>query len=233
MSPRRLVVIAHYREKLDWVPWLSVDYVIFHKGDWDDGAFERAGVDPVRVTRVPNVGREAETYLRFLSQHSDRCCSEYASVAFCQGSPFEHVDRAVVGRERGGMGTERGTVQDVVAFLNAFPETESFTALGRWYECANDGRPWMSMPQLPAMVRQLCRDPETLLARDSLWFVQGAQMIVPTSKIRQRPVGFWARLHEMSLGDHDAFYLFAHVMERLWYYVFEFGISAEMISVSF
>lgn len=214
---RRLVVIAHYREKLEWVRWLSVDYVIFHKGDWEDGAFERAGVDPSRVTRVPNVGREAETYLRFLSQHYDRCCRDYSSVAFCQGSPFEHVDRAIVGGERGGMGTGRGTEQDVVAFLNAFPETDSFVALGRWYVCANDGRPWIYMPQLPALVRQLCRDPEALLARDAIWFVQGAQMLVPTSKIRQRSVDFWTRLHGMSLDQKD---IFAHVMERLWFYVF-------------
>jgi hypothetical protein len=52
------VVIARYKEPIDWINNLSCDYIIYNKGDKIDESLNH--ID------VPNEGREAETYLRFI-----------------------------------------------------------------------------------------------------------------------------------------------------------------------
>ena len=54
------LVIAHYKENLDWLRHIPSKYIhVFTKGG-------RELVKPYKVTYLPNVGRESHTYLRYI-----------------------------------------------------------------------------------------------------------------------------------------------------------------------
>ena len=72
-------VVAHYEEDLHWLRRLpdGVRPVVYSKGQGTDGAFP-----------LPNVGREAHTYLH----HIATCYDKLPEVTgFSQGHPFDHV----------------------------------------------------------------------------------------------------------------------------------------------
>jgi len=75
MSGYKLVV-AHFNESLDWVNDSSFESIIYHKGN--NCTFENC---------LPNIGREAHTYLTYIYDNYDRL-TDY--TIFCQGKPHDH-----------------------------------------------------------------------------------------------------------------------------------------------
>ena len=65
------VVIAKYKESISWANQLKYPYIVYDKSK-----------------DIPNVGREAETYLRYIIANYDNL-PEY--VVFLQGNPFDHL----------------------------------------------------------------------------------------------------------------------------------------------
>lgn len=71
------IVVARYREDLGWLESLQ---------HWPTTVYDKG--DPQAAHALPNVGREADTYLQHIVQHYD----ELAEVTvFLQGNPFDHV----------------------------------------------------------------------------------------------------------------------------------------------
>lgn len=65
------VVIAKYKENISWVEELKYPYIVYDKSK-----------------DIPNVGREAESYLRYIIANYDNL-PDY--VVFLQGNPFDHL----------------------------------------------------------------------------------------------------------------------------------------------
>lgn len=88
--PSTALVIARYNESLQWLYDLPKDrdlqVFVYNKGG--DLDIETDKVPNLKVKRTINVGREGETYLRYLTL-------EYGSfkdtTIFTQGDPFEHA----------------------------------------------------------------------------------------------------------------------------------------------
>ena len=79
----RKVVISRYNESLDWVSDIECDYIIYNKG----GKIENPDIPQGKIINVPNEGREAETFLRYIvSNYNDLP----ESIVFVQGNPFDH-----------------------------------------------------------------------------------------------------------------------------------------------
>jgi len=69
----RLIVIAKFKEDVSWVKDLTVDFVCYNKLNGS----------------LPNVGREAHTYLHHIVQNYNIL---YDEMIFTQGNPFDHCD---------------------------------------------------------------------------------------------------------------------------------------------
>ena len=81
------VIVARYREDLDWVVNVPDDFdvVIYNKGG--PVASKQAIARATRIIDLPNAGRESDTFLRHIAGKRD--ASDGFSV-FLQGDPFEH-----------------------------------------------------------------------------------------------------------------------------------------------
>jgi hypothetical protein len=82
------VVVARYREKVDWLAKLpaGTNVLIYNKGaPLDVRSMTHLNIE---VRAVPNVGRESETYARYIIEH-------YAvlppRILFTQADPFPHA----------------------------------------------------------------------------------------------------------------------------------------------
>lgn len=71
------VVIARYNEDISWVKQLNWDYLIYNKGEYISNEYKQ----------IPNIGREGETYLRYIIEFYNDL-PDY--TAFLQGDPFYH-----------------------------------------------------------------------------------------------------------------------------------------------
>jgi hypothetical protein len=72
------IVIARYKENLDWAKSLKYKINIFNKNEDDYALFEN---------NLPNVGREGHTHFKYIIDNFDNL-PQY--IAFLQGHPFDH-----------------------------------------------------------------------------------------------------------------------------------------------
>lgn len=85
------IVIARYNESLEWIdkcltPIQKRSVWIYNKGDDEISV---VGVPSNQIQRLPNVGREAHTYLTHVLRHWDKLPSQ---LWFLQGNPFDHLE---------------------------------------------------------------------------------------------------------------------------------------------
>jgi len=200
------IVIARYNEPIDWIqkidPSLS-PHVIYNKGNDDLPSH-------FNVVKVPNEGREAETYLRYIIDNYDQLEGE---ILFCQGNPFDHMERTIIGTERLGMNSSKGCENDLMDFMNTFHPNTGFTALGPWYACTLDGHPHFHHNMKHEMDLMFNN-----FDKECLWFVQGAQFIVSANDITRRPLSFYKKL--LSRGQQVGLNFYAYILERMWFYIF-------------
>jgi hypothetical protein len=176
------VVVARYQENTAWVDALpdSWDVFLYTKSP------PKAGEGYYRV--LPNTGREAETFARFISEEY-HTLSKYACVVFLQGDPRDHLDQAYL------------RVSDLVDIV------PNFRHLGRTVTCDGDGRP--DHPGLPvAEVHGALFDCKL----DAYHFAAGAQYVVPTSRILNKSRYFWTEMHSLLVGGTVC----PWTMERMW-----------------
>jgi hypothetical protein len=194
------LVVARYRERVDWTRNIprAVRVSIYDKGgDLDERGF------PV-AARLPNVGREAETYLHHIVSRWD----DLAEVTvFCQGHPFDHAS-------------------DLHRTLRALAEGREAVAAFRWLGFIIDtddprGRrlfvPWSKNEDGRELAVDRFHDalfeaPAPPLLR----FYPGGQFVVSAACVRARPRGFYERALALARHFPDA----AHCLERLWDRVF-------------
>ena len=203
------VIIARYREDVHWADGLGYDYIVYDKSD-----------QPVRDSiPLPNVGREAHTYLTHIVR-------EYDALAqinvFVQGDPFDHIDQA----GRGTPDQLRMMIADVAERGVPFKGFAWFKlecdALGRPHDLrdpANQGR-WAGWGRdipvgevfsalfgVPAPARFTARAPAGIFA-------------VTAQRIRTRPRGFFEFALRMVERDPDDAHNTGHAFERLWQHIF-------------
>jgi len=189
------LVVAHYTENLNWLRNLpaGVQKTVYTKSP-------EPLTEPHTVP-LPNIGREAHTYLHHL-------VSRYDSLAewtiFCQGKPFDHA-------------------YDFKKTLREFRlEPQEFRWLGHLIDTDdNQGRrlfvPWSKNEDgrsldLPGFHRALFGTD----GPDLYTFVLGAQFAVHRTVVQSRPRSFYEHALNVSISFPDA----AHCFERSWDRVF-------------
>lgn len=204
------IVVARFHEDLSWISDIisslgrPAHVTVYDKSDSDD--WDEAWSSSVdRRVVVENVGREAETFARFVVDNYAAWSSAPSAAAdivvFLQGNPFDHEAFRVV--------------EGQVAWALQQPSSAGVLVLGKLIR--DDGMGYPNHPGLP-----IARSYELLFGHarsNPTWtFPNGAQYVVPMSTLLARPLAFWKDLHaHLFEGRIDPW-----SMERLWACVFEF-----------
>ena len=197
------LVVARYQEDVSWVtPWLP--YVsrvtVYDKGDTPLQAWHPR----VRVVRVPNEGREAETYLRHIVEGYDDLCG---TVVFTQGRYEDHMTTAefedlVRGRERKGVKLD-------VAWSTTLMRHFGWTVEKNWAR----GCPMQPMGMTLGKFF-LTYVEDDLVPEAAVEWWPGAIFSATASQIRRRPREVYERVRATLTGSSNP--ETAHAMERCW-----------------
>lgn len=191
------LVVARYTESLNWLRNApkTIRQTVYdkHPSDPHPGA-----------VLLPNVGREAHTYLTHLSARYDTL-SEY--TVFCQGKPFDHAS-------------------DFHHRLRKFAQQPAvigeFRWLGHLIDTDDDQgerlfKPWSKNEDGRSLdVRGFHRALFGTNGPAEYPFVLGAQFAVHRDLVRRRSRAFYEKALELAVAFPDA----AHCYERLWDRVF-------------
>jgi hypothetical protein len=195
MRPPFELVVARYDEDLAWLKRVPKEFrvTVYNKGDGS-----------ARGQSLPNLGREAHTYLHHLAERYDELAE---LTVFVQGHPFDHAPDLHKRLQAYATGGEQVTGFHWVGFLADTDDSRGRRLFVPWSK--NPGRCEL---QLDRFHRELfgCEGPQTYR------FFVGAQFAV-TRATAQRPArGFYQKAAELAAG----FPLAPHCFERCWDRVF-------------
>jgi hypothetical protein len=196
------LVIARHEEDLRWLRRVptSVRLTILNKGDSPALPAGFSVREDLSIISLPNVGREAHSYLTHLI---DRYDSLAEVTVFCQGHPFDHApdfhDRLQAladGRER----------PDPFHWYGFLEETDD--PLGRRLFV-----PWSKNPdrrELPT--GRLFTELFLEEAPEFFHFRGGGQFAISPGAVHGRSIAFYRKALALSTSVPDA----AHCFERIW-----------------
>lgn len=206
-------VVAHYNEPLDWLDVVRKDKIvhIYHKGgnSAPDSRFSL-------WEKLPNVGREAHTYLTHIIQNYDKLADK---TVFLQGRVDDHQKEGLVRRDitdyerddlyKNGINILRtveynnwGKIEHKKKWLkeweNSYMTRSRFT-LAQFWEAIFEGK----KPH-----------PDRINASF------GACFAVTREAIRQHPIQFYKRCRTFLDNEKCVNPEEGHYMERIWYSIF-------------
>lgn len=191
------VVVARYQENIEWLQEYDKEKVLVYNKD------NRACVCPYQVIDLPNVGREAHTYLTYIVTHYD-CLPEI--IFFTQGRMCDHMHC---------IGTDFLGIED---YSRNYVEDSFFTGL------TPEGRitHYYGAPITPASMTgpewfRKYIDTEADLESLKIWY--GAIFSVHRKYIRSQPLEKYKILLQELQKDKCPEE--AHFMERSWFYLFQ------------
>ena len=186
------LVVARYLEDLSWLRNIppQIQITVYDKSSGGN---------------LPNVGREAHTYLHHIVSRYDSLAD---TTVFAQGKPFDHAfDFHKTLRE---LATNPSSTK-LFRWLGHIIDTDSWDGarlFATWSKNSGDERLDMRRFSRALFVDEGGPDEYT--------FVLGAQFVATRELIRSRPLSFWQRALEVSIDFPDA----AHCFERSWNRVF-------------
>jgi len=206
MRPDLLAVVAHFQEDASWVADLGFPALVYDKGgDWPGGI------------PLPNVGREAHTYLTHILAHYPEFPNH---VLFLQGNPFPHLgegaDTAFLVAKALEL-LDRGACFGGLAWFRARCDR-----LGRPHQMADPAKKgrwpgWGKDIPVGRVFEQLFAGPAP---KSFLASAMTGNFLVSRQRILARPPGFYRRALELILADPKDAENTGHALERLWQVVF-------------
>ncbi|MCU0341726.1 MAG: DUF3431 domain-containing protein [Spirosomaceae bacterium] len=201
------LVVARYLENLNWLRRIpkNIEPWVYNKGNDD--------LYPATVV-LPNVGREAHTYLHHIVNQYDTL-PDY--TFFCQAKPFDHA-------------------YDFHHSLRHWAAQADHKPLFQWFghiidTDTPDGllfQTWSkNEDQRHLDLAGFCRELFDEEPPAAFPFVLGAQFVVARALIRARPLSFYEKALQLTQTFPDA----AHCFERTWDKVFGVeGIDKEWLA---
>jgi hypothetical protein len=214
MRDKVRVIIARYRENIEWAEHIGYDYVVYDKSE-----------EPhENAIQLSNIGRESHTYLTHIVRNYD---SLAAMNIFVQGNPFDHIDE----HGAGSVFQLRSLVENVVERGIPFKGLAWFKLKcderGRphaLFDASNKGR-WSGWGRdIPlGQVFELLFEasfPGQLIVR-----APAGVFCVTGDRIRTRPRSFYEFALRLVEDDPQDRNNTGHAFERLWGHIFN-GNSA-------
>lgn len=211
------VVVARYREDVSWLAGLGLPGVLYDKGPEPPAALPGG----IRREKLPNIGREAHTFLTHVIANYHALP---AYTAFLQGDPFAHL--APPEEPKPTPQALRARLLELAGANRPFTGLAWFRlrcdALGRPHDLADPkkqgrwkgwgkdipvGRVFAALFGAPAPAEIIARAPT-------------GNMLVRRDRILARPPEFYERALALVLADPDDAENTGHAFERLWQAVF-------------
>jgi len=207
------LIISRYNENLNWVHRVAsnIDRIyLYDKGvvDSNIGAFS---------IKLPNVGREAHTFLHHIISQYDNL-GDYN--AFCQGDPIPH----------GG--------DQILHTINSIKKkTDEFDFL--WLSNGLFVCDKMGLPQHSGLnINDFLNRVGIIDVEDNIAFAPGAQFIVNKKLILRHPKSFYEKLitqfddnlyledyRNKDICDGRPYYTLACIFERIWEKIFKSNLN--------
>jgi hypothetical protein len=188
-----LVVISRFNEDANWVKNLNWDYLIYNKGETISGIYKQ----------IPNIGREGETYLRYIIEFYYNL-PDY--TAFVQGNPFPHCTNLI------NILNNFSSSDQVVNLSNKFdwwcyPFNQAYSC--KAFPNPSDD-PYIDVLAHNVKFLKLNHSPNT-------WsYPIGAQYIVPKKYITTKSIAWWEECYNLYISNFKNPWVF----ERLWPLIF-------------
>lgn len=202
------IVVARYNESIDWLGSFDSSMLqVYNKGTPIEKNELTSDIESVEL---PNVGREAHTYLHYIVTHYD-ALPNY--VVFTQASinpnegcitnPYAFVTGLVE-----SCVTNMGISRNYLRYNALYPTTYEMRERARCDPCANES-------SFGAWFEEFVEQP---FEDNPKWF-KGAIMCVGRNMIRSRSKEYYQKLLRtvsLTRTPEEAYYL-----ERCWYYIFQ------------
>jgi len=194
-TPSVDLIVAHHEEDLKWLRRVPtcVTCRVYHKGSHtDDGQ------------ALPNVGREAHTYLHHIVHHYDTLADRNI---FCQGRPFDHVPEF---HRLVGMTSTPALDTWPFLWLGFVMDWDDSTGsrLFQTWSKNPERRPLPMQTFWPALWQDAM--PQRFL------FFPGAHFIVTREQVHTRPRSFYRQALDLCTTIPDS----EHCFERCWARIF-------------
>ena len=189
------VVVAKYKEDVAWIQAITA-----LRPDVEVVVYDKSGAEianaPIKIVALPNVGREAHTFLTHIVRHYDDL-PDY--VMFLQGNPFDHLV----------------TIEDIGHHLSAREDKLEFSPLQALLaSCDAHGGPDHKGLELAMLMKKLVGR-EVHESSTSFLFTPGAQFIASRACLQKHPAEYWRELLELC----ETREWFPWELERLWFYI--------------
>lgn len=194
------IVVAHYNENLGWLTGFNSDSIcVYSKGS-------KSTID-CKNYQLPNVGREAHTYLTYIVQNYENLPN---IVFFTQGNPHDHIDIKPIYRTHLHLPSKK--LSSTPTISNFSTGLDNYRRLwwagGNTEPCDIPGDEWFR--------KFVDSDPNINLERNFSIF-WGAVFSVRKEAILSRPKSYYELLLTQCQTKNPET---AHFFERSWYYIF-------------
>lgn len=198
------LVVARYQEDLAWVRRVPAA--------WRVTVYDKGG-DAAGALPLPNLGREAHTYLQHIVTRYDALADV---TVFCQGRPFDHVPDLQRRLRRLAAGADPVPGFRWLGFVVDWDDPSGARLFQRWSK--NTDRHALDMA---TFWRALWPEP----VPERFIFFPGAHFAVTAGQVRRQSRAFYERALAVSVAQPDA----AHGFERCWDRVFACeGVPADL-----
>ena len=219
------LIVARYNENLDWVNAFD-SYQIYNKGAKDLAPHHQAN-----AIQIPNVGREAHTYLYHIINNYENLEDV---LIFSQGAILHHTyhsdmsefKRRALDIDRQGFSTELGNISGRVGDNSAIFTLHGHG--GKLYYTGEDRRSKdASVPPFYKLGEWWKRatDEPYVRSRSVFW---GATFSVKKEFILKRSLEGYMRIFGTLCGDKNS--LEAHFCERTWFNIMSLPLDFEVVN---
>lgn len=208
------VVIARYNENLSWAVdefgGKNIDVVVYNKGE------DNLDLPPeFKVIKLPNIGREAHTYLYHIVNNYEHLADR---TVFLQGYPYDHRSSLLIGYVGGiGYGVGHSICKNIRAFgcRETTLKKERDTLTSEDWKSTKWHNTRFSNGDIISFTREVLK---YLKLVQPIYFTYGAQFAVDKKRILARDKGYYEAI--MRTLDNVA-PIEGHYLERLWDVVFD------------
>lgn len=189
------IIIAKYKEDISWVNDLKFPYIVYDKSK-----------------DIPNVGRESETYLRYIIENYNNLPD---IIVFLQGNPFDHLKIS-------STDFINNEIQNHIDSKSLIPLNNLLNEPYNLYSRTKESYTTLFNTELP----------------NFFTYSPGAQFIVPKECILCRPIDYYITIINVMRDIPHVSYpnyqmnnclVCPWTIERMWYYIFSKNIPHKNI----
>jgi hypothetical protein len=179
------IIVSRFNEDLKWTleyPFNKFQYIVYNKGNQD--------ID-IPNTSVPNVGRESDTYLRFIIDHYNDLPDK---IIFCQGNPFDHCSNFIDL-------INQNHIEDLI-YLAHYVTTDD-----------DNGCPNHCGLNIKEILHSL-----NLENPGHFTFPTGAQYIVSKKLIQNKSLDWWKQCYDIHQTNHNSPWIYERIWPLIFNY---------------